>query len=187
MKSFVERYSFLKFPQNIADMDESKGINFEVGKWNDLGIEKLALFSWGVVVDTTASTDVSEAILQDMLDWGAEKFGLSNSPGMITRRGYLSELIFTSDLSLPAVSPKLQALGTRVTDFISNNLHQTPEYEISGISLHFDVTHSRQFLSPVRVERFSETPYQDKRYYSIAPLSTGEHIKFLEDFEAALS
>lgn len=186
MKGFVQRYSFLKFPQTVEDFDESKGINFETGKWGDIGIDKVALFSWGVVVDTTASTDASEAILQDMLDWGAESFGLSNRSEMITRRVYLSELIFTSDLSLSVINPKIQELGEQITDSISRHFHQTLEYGISGISLHFDTRHSRQGLSPLKVERLEGVPYPDKRYYSVAPLPTAEHIKFLEDFEAAL-
>lgn len=185
-KAFVERYHFLTFPQGTQDMDESKGITFENGKWDKYGISKFVLFSWGIVIDTNSSTEVSESVLQDMLTWGVEKFGLSNRPDLVTRRGYLSEIVFTSDLSLAAINPKIQALGAKVTDSISNHFRQKLDYEIHGISLHFDTRFSKQPFAPVRVERLDNTPFPDKKYYSGAPLPTKDHIQFLKDFEAAL-
>ncbi len=186
MKAFVERYSFLKYPQTIDDMDESKGITFETGKWNGIGVGRLTLYSWGILVDTSASTDASEGMIQDVLGWGAEAFGLSNRPDLITRRGYLSELVFTSDLSFAAINPKIQALGSMVTDSISKHFRQRIDYEISGIALHYDVRHSRQFFAQVRVERLEDSPHPDKKFYSGAPIPTKEHIQFLKEFEAAL-
>jgi hypothetical protein len=186
LKGFIERYGFLKYPQKIEDMDEDKGIHFETGKWNNIGIERVALFSWGVVVDTNASTDTSEAILKDILDWGAEKFGTSNRPDLITRKAYLSELIFTSDISLNAINPKIQALSSKITDSISKHFHQQLDYEIGGIALHFDTRHSKQLFAAFKVERLENTPYPDNKYYSGAQLPTKEHIALLNEFEAAL-
>src|ERR1051325_8264080 len=75
--AFVERYKFIKRPTSadeILDV-ESKGVTFEQGKFGDVGINKVVLFDWGVLVETPASTEASENVLQDILDWGAEKFG----------------------------------------------------------------------------------------------------------------
>src|SRR6266446_6394085 len=80
MKAFVERYAFVKSPQTAAEIldPEDKGVTFESGKLGDVSLDRLVLFNWGIVVDTSVSTEASEAILQDMLNWGAETFGLSN-------------------------------------------------------------------------------------------------------------
>lgn len=186
MKEFIARYEFLRYPQKVEDMDEEKGITFENGKWNDYGISRMVMFSWGIVVDTNASTDVSEAVLQDALAWAAERFGLSNRPDLISRKGYVSEIIFRSDLTLPAVNPALQKLSSRITSVISANFHQELNYEISGVALHFDTQEVKQFFAPFKVERHQESPYPDKKFYSGAPLPTDEHIKLLEEFEAIL-
>ena len=88
MRAFVERYAFVKqptTPDEILDT-QNKGITFEVGKLNDIAIQRLVLFDWGIVVETSSSTDDSEFVLNDMLDWGAKTFGLSNRPSLITRR-----------------------------------------------------------------------------------------------------
>lgn len=189
LPTFVERYSFLAHPQKAEEIldYEDKGITFETGKWNGFQITKVVLFSWGVVVETPASTDVSEAMLQDVLDWGAESFGLSNRPDLIRRKGYVSELVFTSDMMLPTINPAINDLGKRVTESIAKNYHLTLPYEISSINLHFDTNLSRQFFAAFRIERFENTPHHEKKYYSGAPLPTAEHIKLLEDFEAALT
>jgi len=107
MKAFVERYSFIKQPTTADEIldPQNKGLIFELGKWNDVGVAKVILFDWGIAVETNKSTDASESVLQDMLEWGAEKFGMSNRPNLITRMNYVSELVFSSEMSLPAISP----------------------------------------------------------------------------------
>src|SRR5205085_12323702 len=69
MKGFVERYSFIKVPTTADEIldAQNKGVTFELGKWNDVGIVKVVLFDWGIVVETNASTEACEDILQDML------------------------------------------------------------------------------------------------------------------------
>src|SRR5258706_4817544 len=98
MTAFVERYNFVKQPTTADEIldTQNKGLIFELGKWNDVGIAKFVLFDWGIVVETNTSTEASESVLQDMLKWGAEKFKLSDRPSLITQRNYVSELVFSS-------------------------------------------------------------------------------------------
>jgi hypothetical protein len=188
MKAFVERYKFIKYPQTPDEITdaEQKGLAFELGKLDEIGIDKLVLLDWGIITDTRASTDASERVLQDMLNWGAETFGLSNRSDLITRRQYVSEIIFTSDMALSAVNARLNHLGDRVTDSIAKHFNQTLPYEINAIDFHFDTTQSKQFFAHFRVERFVSAPFSDKKYYSGAPLPTEEHVQLIKDFEAAL-
>lgn len=188
MKAFVDRYNFVKQPTTADEIldTQNKGLIFELGKWNDVGVAKVVLFDWGIVVETNTSTDASESILQDMLMWGAEKFGLSNRPSLITRRNYVSELVFSSDMSLPAISPELESLGNRVTNLVDGYLGGSLPFEPVGVTLAFDSTQSKQLFTPFQIHRLAETPFSQKKYYSGAPLKTSDHIKVINDFEIAL-
>ncbi len=186
LNAFVKRYSFLKYPQKPEDINDSQGVVFESGKWNDIGIEQLILFDWGVVVDTRTSTDASEALLQDVLKWGAENFGLSNRQDLIKRKTYVSELIFASTLSLPTINENLKVLASKVNESIGKHFHQKTPYEFSGFSFHFDTSQSKQFFSPFRIERLEQTPFSDNKYYSGAPLQTAEHVELITELETLL-
>src|SRR5260370_28694563 len=124
MRAFVERYAFVKQPTTADEVldTQNKGVIFEVGKLGTVGINKLVLFDWGIVVETSASTEASETVLQDMLDWGAKTFGLTDRPSLITSTNYVSEIVFSSDMQLPTVSPKLKAVVDKITELVSGDL-----------------------------------------------------------------
>jgi hypothetical protein len=121
-----------------------------------------------------------------MLNWGAETFGLSNRPDLITRRQYVSEIIFTSDMALSTANARLNHLGNGVTQSIAKHFNQTLPYELNAIDFHFDTTQSKQFFAHFRIERFAGAPFSDKKYYSGAPLTTDEHVNLINDLEALL-
>src|SRR5437870_4605932 len=102
MNAFVERYSFIKRPTTADEIldTQNKGITSEQGKLANVGINNVTLFDWGVVIETSASTDACEDILQDILKWGAETFGLSSRPSLITQRAFVSEIVFSSEMIL---------------------------------------------------------------------------------------
>src|SRR5258707_1395130 len=179
MKAFVERYSFVKQPTTADEIldAQNKGLIFELGKWNDVGIAKLVLFDWGIVVETNSSTDASESVLQDMLKWGAETFALSDRPSLVTRRNYVSELVFSSEMLLPTISPKLGPLGDKITSLVSGYLGNSLPFETIGFTLAFDSTQSKQLFTPFQIMRLAETPFSLKKYYSGAPLKTADHIQ----------
>jgi len=185
MKAFVDRYGFVKQPTTADEIldTQNKGLIFELGKLNDVGVAKVILFDWGIVVETNTSTEASELVLQDMLKWGAETFGLSKRPNLITRRNYVSELVFSSEMSLPAISPKLGSLGDKITNLVSGSLGGSLPFETVGVTLAFDSTQSKQLFTPFQIMRLAETPFSLKKYYSGAPLKTSDHIQVIEDFE----
>ncbi|HET6977213.1 MAG TPA: hypothetical protein VFI24_12870 [Pyrinomonadaceae bacterium] len=188
MNAFVERYSFVKRPTTADEIldSQNKGLTFELGKFGDVGINKLIFFDWGVVIETSTSTDASEKILQDILDWGAERFGLSNRPTLISQKNYLSELVFSSEMSLPAISPMFEFLGKEITDLVRIYLGNSLPFETVGITLAFDSTESKQLFTPFTIQRVTDTPFPLKKYYSGAPLRTSDHIRLLNQFEKVI-
>jgi hypothetical protein len=188
MNAFVERYSFIKRPTTADEIldTSNKGITFEMGKFGDVGINKVILFDWGVVVETSTSTDACEEILQDILKWGAERFGLSNRPSLISQTNYLSELVFSSDMVLPTISPKLQFLGKEITDLVASYLGNSLPFEAIGITVSFDGTQTKQLNTPFQIQRLTDSPFSLKKYYSGAPLRTFDHVRLLNQFEKVI-
>ena len=188
-KGFIERYQFIKRPITVEEIldPEGKGVTFEQGKLGDVGINKVVLFDWAVVIETSTSTAASEQILLDILNWGAETFGMSNRPSLITLRNYVSELVFTSNLSLPALSPQLQTLSDKITELVGSYLGNSLPFETVGFTLAFDSTQAKQLYTPFQIQRLVDTPFSQNKYYSGAPLQTPDHISAIEQIEAILS
>jgi len=185
--AFTERYSFLKRPMTADEIldPQNKGITFETGKLGDVGIDRVTLFNWGVVIETSASTDASENVLQDILSWGIKTFGLSSRPTLITQRSYVSELVFSSNIWLPSLNPSLTALGTKITNLVAGYLGESLSYEVVGFGLAFDPTKTKQTFTPFRVERLADTSFASKKYYSGAPLKTSDHVELIRELELA--
>lgn len=181
--ALVERYSFNNYPTKYEDFDWQKGIIFEAGRWNDISVDRLAFYSNGILVDTASSTGDSEAILIDALTWASESFDLTYKPDMLNRRVYVDELIVRCETSL---NPALDNLNKKLSESVSKMVGQQVSYETAAIALNFDVLLSKPPLAPFRIEKLVDVPYSENKYYAIAPLPTDEHIRFLEEFEAAL-
>ena len=188
LNAFVERYSFIKRPTTPTEIldPEDKGITFELGKFANFAINKVVLFDTAVAIETAASTDASEEILQDMLSWGAATFGLSNRPDLITRRAYVSEIVFSSALSLRAINPDIQTLANMITRLVGGYMGNSLPFETIGINMAFDSTQSKQIYTPFSLHRLADTPFTENKYYSAAPLQTSDHIAVLNDFETFL-
>lgn len=185
--AFVERYQFVKRPTTADEIldPQGKGVTFELGKLGDIGINKVVMFDWAVMVETSASTEASEKVLQDMLDWGAETFGMSNRPSLITLRNYVSELVFTSNMQLAALNPQLQILNENITSLVGSYIGNSLPFETAGFVLAFDPTQTKQLYTPFQIQRLIDTPFSQNKYYSGAPLRTADHIQIIQDFELA--
>src|SRR5262245_4333114 len=85
IKALVERFQFKKFPEKFEDFDEDKGVSLVGGKFEDETVARITIYSWGLTLDTTSSTDIAEKLLTDTLVWGVEKLKLTYKPEMIKR------------------------------------------------------------------------------------------------------
>jgi len=186
LPAFIERYDFRKYPEKPDEFDEGKGITFELGRWQDAVINRLVLYNNGILVDTMSSTDNAEAMLKDALIWAAESFGLTYRPDMLNRKVYLSELMFRSEVPLESLNPALKGLCARLSSYMSEQENTPLAFEPVGIVFGFDTLKLKTTPAALRIERVIDTPFSEMKYFSVAPLPTAEHIKFLEDFEAAL-
>jgi hypothetical protein len=66
-----------------------KVLSLKVAAITGVAIDRLVILSSGIYVDTSADTDVSEAILQHALTWASSEFGVAYCPEMIKRPAHL--------------------------------------------------------------------------------------------------
>src|ERR1700740_590902 len=113
-QAFVERYGFLKFPQRFEEFELEKGIVFQAGRSGEVNIISVTFFKNGIVVDTRSSTEDAENFLNDASAWAEQFFGIEHAPNRITRKMFLSQLSFHSEIPFDFINPKLRNLALRL-------------------------------------------------------------------------
>lgn len=184
--ALVERYGFMKFPQKLEEFDEAKGIEFVGGRAGRHVIERLMIYNSGIYIDTLASTDVSEAIWYEMMDWAVEKLGIRFQSSMVSRAAYVSQLTFHSDAPMLFVNPMLSAVAKRASQEVAANFKQDLEFEPTGISIAFDSLSTRFGVAGFSIQRREGVAFWENKYFSAAPLKTKVHLELLEQWEKAL-
>src|SRR6266852_8945008 len=68
-KAIIARYNFQKYPEKFEDFDETKGVSFASGKLGETVIERLAIYTYGISLETRVSTEESKRLLEEGLRW----------------------------------------------------------------------------------------------------------------------
>jgi hypothetical protein len=186
MRKLVDKFGFQKFPTTYEQTNEDKGIEFFEGRWNDVTVDKLAIFKGALVLDTSASTADSERIIEEALVWAATECGLNYRPGMIARKQYLSDVTFYSDVKLEALHPAVFRLQKSVSENASSAFKQALDFRVTQFVLDFDKTKTPLVTAPFSIQRRGNSHFTENKYFSEAPLPTEVHLKILEQFEADL-
>jgi hypothetical protein len=186
VRALNERYGFQKFPQEFKDFDESKGITFELGTTGNTTIDKFVIYQNGLQLDTRASTEDSEAILEEALSWAAQTLGLKYTSDMVKMKAYVSYFSFYSDSALLQVNPILKNLSMKLAKTVSENLHLSAIFEPTGILWGLDPAEQRMPVQSFSIERRQQTPFSEGKYFSAAPLPTDIHLALVEEFEKAV-
>lgn len=181
----VERYRFQKFPQAFEQFDEAKGVEFFEG-WGNLVIQKFTIWNTILVVETRTNTTDSKGILEDMLLWGAQRFGLNYKTGMLKRFAYVSDLSFYSDVPILSTNPALDALCQKTSTALSDIWQEPVKYEPMTFSVGHDPLSRKYGIAPFSISRRAESRFSENKYFSEAPLPTDMHWQLLEEFEKAI-
>jgi hypothetical protein len=186
-RAVVEQYKFQKFPTSFEEFDENKGIVFEAGKLGSNVIQKFTIFNSLLTVETRTGTKESKEILEEMLLWGATKFGLNYKPGTIKRFGYISDLTFYSDVQLlGAACQPLIDLAAKNSAALSEIWQEPVKYYPANLAVGHDPLARRNGIAAFTITHRTEARYAENKYFSEAPLPTDMHISFLEEFEAGI-
>ncbi len=187
-----DRYGFVVVPEImdlITSSDPSGGAKpaeFKHGKLELPGrmpvvIQQLAVFSDGIAVDTTTSTDDSDLIVNDLATWAMSEIPQATSMGP---RYYISQIEVKSKTSFAHYRAVFQPIGDKLRALLKGYGMETPHFEMSAANLHFD-----QLGKPVPqpgifyVDRSKAFPYSEDIWLSQAPLKTYDHLRLLEQMD----
>ena len=182
----VEAFRFHKFPQTTEEMDESKGVMFTEGTWNEVPVSQLTIYNNAILLDTRAGTNESKRVMLEGLQWATDKFGLNYKHGMIRRWRYVSDLTVTSETPLlvtnPALSNMCEAVGKHISEIIGEPLVFSPTRSTADFDRHLRPLAMAGF----DIQRRADTPFSENKYFSEAPLPTDIHFELLQHYEADL-
>lgn len=183
IKALVQRYEFQKSPQTLEELDIKKGIEFFSGRSGEQPIQKFSIWNSVLVVETVSNTDQSKAIIEDILVWASEAFGLAYAPSSISRYAYVSDVSFYSDAPLLNLSPAVTALNNTLSREMSEIWQEPLHYQTLSVRFGHDPV-SRAFnIAPFSIERKGDAKFSENKYFSEAPLPTHVHLGLLEQFE----
>jgi hypothetical protein len=179
----VERFSFQKYPIKLEEFDASKGISFDEGYFEGHTVSNFTLYNDGIKMDLQTSTEDAQSLIEKTLHWLVEAAGITYSDGMIKRWGFLSNIIFHSDIDLDVIHPALRDLAKEVTLRVEERTGLPLIFKTSGISFNFERVNGDIPISNFSIERRAKTRHSEGKYFSAAPLQTEAHIKLLREFE----
>ena len=149
-------------------------------------IDRLIIYTYGIVVDIRSSTQESQRLLEEAFEWGSKELGLVYKPTMIKRWQYASQVIFRSDFHLTEISPAVQTSAQKLAERISAITGEKLSYELTVLAIDYDQVARKHPLGRFSIQRRDNTPFSENKYFSEAPLQTDDHIALLEQFEADL-
>lgn len=177
------RYGFASVPESLSNVDNNQGAAFSSGRLGDIVIDKLTLFSNGVVVDTRSSTENAEAIANDLLDISREVLG---SKAVVGRKHFVSQVTFKSKMQLSRMNPILAEIGEQIRQSLGSSMHQEYAVDTFGVTIQVDETQARILPAKFVIARRADAAYFEDTYFSSAPLRTGLHLELVGKFEASI-
>ena len=186
LQFLLDRYKFLKFPAG-EELRTQQQYKFEDGVFIDPDGQQLwvnlSVYSDGVVADTRASTEDSDSFLHELLTSLSQDFGFVPYEKIIRRKAYSSEVFVEMDEGFSALNQRLKSFLRELQANVASD--NTIPLEVAGITFQQDPA-KLNGMYPFKFERANNAPYKDKRYYSLAPMSTQIHKQMIEKLEAIL-
>lgn len=184
-----QRYGFVKLP-NLEDA-KLNGAKFQHGRLQrdsggeSITIEAVEIYNDGIVVSCRDSSD-AEVVLDDIIAWGMQTFGLREPKTMIPRL-YASFIVVDFKSATSDLIKRFEELQKILTDAYSRSYSVQRTFGISKLAFAVDPTTLSPHASTEFVfDRRAGAAYGLNRFFCMAPLSTGAHIALLSRFEELL-
>ena len=177
----IQKYSFVKYP-NLDEL-QKENLAFNVGKFRDFQIDELNVYPDGVIVASKCSTEILSEFLGDLFGWIKSDFGYREITILKPEMHFESGLVVKTDKDITS----LLSPPKRVTNLIEQTLAKNTEeeYQATGISFETDSEGLKKRRRPgrFRLERRVGVPFGTNTYYSIAPLTSADHLVLLDGLE----
>jgi len=185
--ALVDRYGFTKYPTSPETIDENKGVEFIGGRSGKRVINKVTILDTGIYLDTSISTEASEELWYELMEWAVARFGVTFNRDMVKRYVYVSTITFHTDVPILALDPILVQIGEVAAAEVERCFGRRLEYEPAGISIQYDQQSTKLGTAPFTIQRREGVPFGDNKYFSTAPLKTNLHLELIERLEKAMS
>jgi hypothetical protein len=184
VSALIERCGFQKFPQEFKDFDDTKGVEFSEGKWGDTVIETLKIYNTGLQLDTRVSTQESERVLKEALNWAIKEFGIVYDPKMLSRKAYVSDLVFRTEVPILSSYTPFANLCERGQAAFATLSHDKSPWQPVIFTVQSEGVPRKPLNAAFSIQRRAETMFSENKYFSEAPLPTDIHVDLLKRFEA---
>ena len=177
----IQKYSFAKYP-NLDEL-QKENLAFNVGKFRDFQIDELNVYTDGVIVASKCSTEILSEFLGDLFGWLKSDFGYREITILKPEMHFESRLVVKTDKDVTS----LLSPPKRVTNLIEQTLAKKTEAEYQATSISFETDYEglKKRRRPGRfgLERRVGVPFGTNTYYSIAPLTSTDHLVLLDGLE----
>jgi len=176
---FKERYRFVETPQRAVDFTNTQNeLNF---------LQKLAIYTNGMLAEGAAPTEELDLFLDDVLDIVRKQFDLSTIEGSPVSRLYGSKIEIKSTANLSRALAGLSGIAETLTHAVTGYGVSARPYQVGGISIVSEKIGDGT-ITPARFvfERRAEKPLDDNLFYSEAPLATKAHVDLIRTLENSL-
>jgi hypothetical protein len=180
----VQRYSFAKYP-SLDELARDSQV-FGMGKFRDVQINDLQIYSDGIIVSARADTAILDEFVKDLFVWAGKEFGVVQAVTAKPEKHFESSLVVQSKTDL-ALSLNPQREVTEILNRVyRGNLTDVGPFQLSGYILDCDPSRVSLRRKPVRfsLERRLGVAFSENVFYSVAPLHTQDHLKVLADLDA---
>lgn len=147
-------------------------------------ISKLVLFSDGINITVPTTTDDADIVLEKILEIIAS-FGF-REPLTPPSHSYVNWVVADFDCSIDSLFPP------SLLEEIEKAIPRENKPSMHALSLAFQFDPAKLDRRPLaganagfRIERREEFPYESNRYFSVANMTTDNHVALLERFEFA--
>lgn len=184
-QAIQSRYKFLQIPKTVDEFNINNGVSFFGGSFNNHPIDKLVIYTNGVLCESRLSTEDLEPFADDLLAWAMKETGIDVPHN--GARAYLSNIEIESKIELDEKFEKFAALGKIISAILCSYGQSPKDFTFSKLALHCDLTDVPvPKASNFTFERRDGLPYGDHRYFSSSPLRTKDQLAILNELEALL-
>lgn len=159
-------------------------MTFSDGVFNGTAIEKLSIFSDGIVIISRSPTSFLETCLDYIKTWAEKEFEVQFINTHEDNIFYESQITVATPKPLLAPMESMTAVRRVIQDELKRNSGFASEFEDAGISFAIDPSKSVNKPSAFKVERKAGVDFSYNQYFSIAPLKTDSHLKALKALAA---
>jgi hypothetical protein len=188
VRKIQETFGFLSVPSSLPE--EGRPLVFREGMLKHaeetIPIKFLEAYNDGTHIKVDSSTDDADMVFRKLRELVVELGGRADVIPLLTY--HVSTIVAEFDNN---INQALKDFG-KIADLISNHLDVPASVGLKGLYFQADPQNLPRVSAKInptgfRVETRIDTALQEKRYFSTANMSTGNHIKVLTALESMLA